>query len=134
MSVYTIHYAPIYYSCKTYNSLSEVEEDLEEVNQRIAKIHSDLRTLVFMTEPNKFKSENETADYYLDNQFEELYESLEEEFIERYKLEILKSNWNSCHNKDGLGINPPEEVYNSTYIDGDFVFTEKYPTKESLLG
>jgi hypothetical protein len=61
-------------------------------------------------------------------------EALDDLYYDKTKLEFLIDNWDNCHNEEGLGINPPDEIeWNTAYIDGDFVRTIKYPTEESML-
>lgn len=133
MSQSTRLFTTINFAGKTYNSLNEVEKDLREVEERIEDLKSNLRVLAYMTEPNKMKPEDATASEYLDANVNYLYSEFEELFVKRYKLEMLLEEWNMCHNNEGLGINPPDDVKYKSFIDGDFVYTEKHPTKESLL-
>lgn len=133
MSQSTRLFTTINFVGKTYNSLNEVEKDLREVEERIEDLKSNLRVLAYMTEPNKMKPEDATASEYLDTNVNYLYSEFEELFVKRYKLEMLLEEWNMCHNNEGLGINPPDDVKYKSFIDGDFVYTVKHPTNESLL-
>lgn len=133
MSQSTRLFTTINFAGKTYNSLNEVEKDLREVEERIEDLKSNLRVLAYMTEPNKMKPEDATASEYLDANVNYLYSEFEELFVKRYKLEMLLEEWNMCHNNEGLGINPPDEIKYKSFIDGDFVYTVKHPTNESLL-
>ena len=133
MSQSTRLFTTINFAGKTYNSLNDVEKDLREVEERIEDLKSNLRVLAYMTEPNKMKPEDATASEYLDANVNYLYTEFEELFVKRYKLEMLLEEWNMCHNNEGLGINPPDEIKYKSFIDGDFVYTEKHPTNESLL-
>ena len=133
MSQSTRLFTTINFAGKTYNSLNEVEKDLREVEERIEDLKSNLRVLAYMTEPNKMKPEEVSVSEYLDANVNYLYSEFEELFVKRYKLEMLLEEWNMCHNNEGLGINPPDEIKYKSFIDGDFVYTEKHPTNESLL-
>ena len=133
MSQSTRLFTTINFAGKTYNSLNEVEKDLREVEERIEDLKSNLRVLAYMTEPNKMKPEDATVSEYLDANVNYLYTEFEELFVKRYKLEMLLEEWDMCHNNEGLGINPPDNIKYKSFIDGDFVYTEKHPTKESLL-
>lgn len=133
MSQSTRLFTTINFAGKTYNSINEVENELQEIEERIGDLKSNLRVLVYMTEPNKMKPEDATVSEYLDANVNYLYTEFEELFIKRYKLEMLIEEWDSCHNNEGLGINPPDNIKHKSFIDGDFVYTEKHPTKESLL-
>ena len=133
MSQSTRLFTTINFAGKTYNSLNEVENELREVEARIEDLKSNLRVLAYMTEPNKMKPEDATVSEYLDANVNYLYTEFEELFVKRYKLEMLLEEWDMCHNNEGLGINPPDNIKYKSFIDGDFVYTEKHPTKESLL-
>ena len=133
MSQSTRLFTTINFAGKTYNYLDDVEKDLREVEERIEDLKSNLRVLAYMTEPNKMKPEDATVSEYLDANVDYLYTEFEELFVKRYKLEMLIEEWDKCHNNEGLGINPPDDVKYKSFIDGDFVYTEKHPTNESLL-
>lgn len=133
MSQSTKLYTSLRFPYKSYNDIYEVNDDLNEVNERIRLFENHLRTLVFMTEPQKFKEADESSESYLTRAYNETIESLSDLYVDRFKLEKLVDEWDACHNKHGQGINPPEEIKYKSYIDGDFVYTEKHPTKESLL-
>lgn len=133
MSQSTRLFTTINFAGKTYNSLNDVRVELQDIETRIEDLKSNLRVLAYMTEPNKMKPEDATASEYLDANVNYLYSEFEELFVKRYKLEMLLEEWNMCHNNEGLGINPPDEIKYKSFIDGDFVYTEKHPTKESLL-
>ena len=133
MSQSTRLFTTINFAGKTYNSLIEVRIELQDIEIRINDLKSNLRVLAYMTEPNKMKPEDATASEYLDANVNYLYTEFEELFVKRYKLEMLLDEWDKCHNNEGLGINPPDEIKYRSFIDGDFVYTEKHPTNESLL-
>lgn len=132
MSQSTKLYFGMTFSGKTYNTLYEVQDDLLKVNQNIQKLKSDLRVLAYMTEPNKIKDPDMSTDAFIDNALNSIVEQLEEAIVLQYKLEMLELKWDDCH-RNGLGINPPDEIKYKSFIDGDFVYTEKHPTNESLL-
>lgn len=133
MSQSTVLYTRIGFCGKTYNSLTEVQRDLDRVNEYIEKMQSDIRVLVFMTEPQKFTPSDTSVDWWLDDRLKELLSELEEQQIERFKLEKLVDEWEECHNEVGFAIDPPEQIKYNSYLDGDFVYTEAHPTRESLL-
>ena len=133
MSQSTRLFTTINFAGKTYNSLKEVEIELQDIEIRINDLKSNLRVLAYMTEPNKMKPEDATVSEYLDANVNYLYTEFEELFVKRYKLEMLIEEWDKCHNNEGLGINPPDDVKYKSFIDGDFVYTVKHPTNESLL-
>lgn len=133
MSQSTRLFTTINYAGKTYNSLNDVRVELQNIEVRINELKSNLRVLVYMTEPNKIKPETASVSEYLDANVNYLYSEFEELFIKRYKLEMLIEEWDKCHTNDGLGINPPDDIKYKSFIDGDFVYTVKHPTNESLL-
>lgn len=133
MSQSTRLFTTINFAGKTYNYLDDVRVELQDIETRIAEIKSNLRVLAYMTEPNKMKPEDATVSEYLDANVDYLYTEFEELFVKRYKLEMLIEEWDKCHNNEGLGINPPDDVKYKSFIDGDFVYTVKHPTNESLL-
>lgn len=125
-------YTKITFFDKCYNTKSEVERDLENAYGRLEKLKKELIILVMMTEPNKFAPKNQSPSEYLNSNAQVLIDEIGDLNIEIWKLEILLDRWEECHTKDGLGKYPPEGEQH-TYIDGTFVFTDKYPTKEALL-
>lgn len=133
MSQSTRLFTTINFAGKTYNYLDDVRVELQDIETRIEDLKSNLRVLAYMTEPNKMKPEDATASEYLDANVNYLYTEFEELFVKRYKLEMLLEEWDKCHNNEGLGINPPDDVKYKSFIDGDFVYTVKHPTNESLL-
>ena len=133
MSQSTRLFTTINFAGKTYNSINDVRIELQDTEIRINDLKSNLRVLAYMTEPNKMKPEDATVSEYLDANVNYLYTEFEELFVKRYKLEMLLDEWDKCHNNEGLGINPPDDIKYKSFIDGDFVYTEKHPTKESLL-
>lgn len=89
-----------------------------------------LKELALITEPGKLLHLEEGEDPIdkIRRMVRDSLEELEEYYIERWKLEILKDNWSHCHDKDGLAINPPEcAVWPNAYLDGDFVKSVKHP-------
>lgn len=132
MSQSTRLYTRIVFFDKSYNNKFEVEVDLEKARARLARLRQRLMHFALMTEPKKFAHENETPEYYVENNVQALMDELQDEAVGIWKLEILLDRWDECHTSEGLGKYPPEEAQH-TYIGGSFVFTDKYPTKEALL-
>lgn len=126
-------FTSITYNRKTYNHKYEVESDIEQLDDLINLCKNRLRNLVMITEPQKFCGEEDPL-YYLENNYSEIVEELEEYIIDRHRLHILLGSWDDCHNKEGLAINPPDNIgFDTSYLDGDFVLTVKHPNNESLL-
>lgn len=82
-----------------------------------------------MTEPRKYCDEETQNPYYMVvNEFQDAMNNLEEAMYDKFKLELLLDNWDDCHNKEGLAIDPPEDIhYDTAFLSGDFVKTVKYP-------
>lgn len=121
---------------ETYNSLYEVEEKIDEYHHLIDICKSTLRKLAYMTEFDKFynKDDYNNADDYLSRELHDSLDELEDYYHELFKLEYLRDNWDACHNKEGLAINPPEDIkWNSAYLSGDFVNSVKYPNANRVL-
>lgn len=132
MSQSTRLYTRMTFFDKTYNSKDEVERDLERASERLTRLRQQLMNFVMMTEPKKFAPEDQSPSEYLNSNAQVLIDEIGDVNVEIWKLEILLDRWEECHTKDGLGKYPPEAAQH-TYIDGSFVFTDKYPTKEALL-
>lgn len=132
----TTLYTSLHFNRKTYDSKYQVEDELEELNESINRYKQELRDLVMITEPEKmFKSSDDTDEYTtspydtVTGRFKDLMEFLEEDLIEKYKLEILLDSWDACHDKkSGLAIGRPDNVkWDSSFMDGDFIKTVQKP-------
>lgn len=116
----TYLYTDLYFNRKTYNSLYEVEEDLEEALDKIHHARARFKVLAFMTEPQKFCVNEESPDTYLEQELGYALEELEEALIEAYKLRLLKDNWKETHDSEGKAIRPSDED-RKPFISGDFI-------------
>lgn len=126
MSWQTDLFTNITFNRKTYNSLGEVESDYDKVCNMIKHFEGDLRSLALITEPKKFCDEEQDPLWFLKHKVEECLEELEDLYVEKYKLELLISEWNHCHNEEGYAIPRPENIHwNSSFLDGDFVKTKE---------
>lgn len=115
---------------QTYNSVSEVESKISELTEMIKFNEGVIKELAMMTEPEKLFRLDEDEDPIdrIRRILKTSLEELEEDYIERWKLEMLRESWNHCHNEEGLAINPPEcAEWPNAYLDGDFVKSVKYP-------
>jgi len=133
MSQGTNLYTRVRFIDKTYNSKDEVLGDYNYVTDRIRQIKNRLLMFAMMTEPEKFKSEDESAEFYIKSNMTDLIEKYEELVVEHYKLSMLLERWERCHNDKGLAIDPPDVIKYDHYMDGDFVYTIKCPTNKELL-
>lgn len=125
-------YCDIEFYKETYNSRYEVESKIEDLKEDIKNYKQTLRDLALMTEPDIMIKSEEQPYYVIGRQVEDTLELLEEDTIELYKLNLLLSNWDSCHNEDGLAIDPPDEVIDKAYLNGDFVNSVKYPNSNHV--
>lgn len=115
----------IEFNRQTYNTRNEVLDRIEEVKQCLKTTEDYLRSLVLITEPNKFCTEDCDPLNWLNVEFQENIKLYEEYIIELYKLDLLLNNWDACHNKEGLAINTPKGVnYGSAFLNGDFIKNE----------
>ncbi len=130
MSWETRLFTNISYNRKTYNSIYEVDADIEACDRMIKYCKDQLLTLAVCTEPKKMIDSDTDVLTWISTTVNNILEDLEEEYVTKFKLEILKSSWNECHNVDGLAISPPDNIHwNTSFLDGDFVKTDK-PTDE----
>lgn len=114
----------ISFNRKSYNSLHEVEEDIEEAKRGVASCKETLRNLALITEPEKFydKEEFNSPIAWVEESLSSSLELLEEYYRELERLEILKDNWDNCHDEKGLAINPPDNInWDTAFLEGDFV-------------
>ena len=118
----------ISFNRETFNSEIEVQDKIEEIETYIQSAKDHLRDLLMMTEPGKFCPENYDPLIWMRNEFQDSIEEIEDYSVELYKLNLLLTNWDSCHNDSGLAINHPDGInYNTAFLDGDFIRTVKYP-------
>ena len=128
----------ISFNRKTYNSLGEVESDIEEMKDILQRYKNKIKAYAVMTEPDKMiKFDDESYDNLLsqvNDEVSDMLEEMEEYYYELIKLEYLRDNWDNCHTKEGLAINAPEEItWETAYLDGDFVKTVKHPNSNDHL-
>lgn len=121
------------FSRETFNSKSEVEERIEEIERYSQSVRDQIRDLAMMTEPQKFCPENYDPIIWVRNEIQDSLDALEECTIDLYKLNLLLENWNSCHNENGLAIEPPDGVRQGAFLTGDFVRTTEYPNDNDIL-
>lgn len=112
----------IEYNKEVYNNLYEVKHAISECEYLIASIKKDLLNFATMTEPQKFCPTDSDPLYWIKEEVESNLELLEEKYIDLYKLELLRSNWQYCHNDEGLAIPPPKGMADA-YLEGSFINT-----------
>ena len=125
----------IYFSHKNYRSISEVEEDIQLQESFIANAEKDLMMLITMTEPERFwrKDEAEVGEtpwIWMQNQAMQAIETIKEASEELSKLRTLLYEWDECHDKEGLAIEPHKGTsYGTPYFWGDWI-KSVYPNGE----
>ena len=126
----------ISFNKKTYDSLYDVENDINELKEAIKNAKGAIRDAVLMTEPDKmYDKETYASPYdYLKDMYETNMEMLEEYMYDLFKLEYLRDNWNKCHDvSTGLAIDPPDDVkYDSAFLSGDFIKSIKCPNESKF--
>jgi hypothetical protein len=124
----------ITFNRETFNSKYDVENKIEEETRTLNYAKNRLRNLVYMTEPNKFCPPEQDTIIFVENEFNDTLETIEECTSNLVKLYILLDNWDYCHDKNGLAINPPDSItWKTAYLDGDFVKTVKRPDANECL-
>lgn len=116
----------IYYNKKTYDTKYSVEEELEDLNDRLRDLREDILLLSAATDPNKVFPKSEEPLTELRRRIKEDLEEIDEVTIDIFKLELLLENWDACHDKDGYAIDTPDNIeWDSAFLYGDFI--EKHP-------
>lgn len=118
----------------TFNTKFEVQNKIDETKTYLQNAKDHLRDLLMMTEPGKFCPENYDPLIWMRNEFQDSMDLIEEYSVELYKLNLLLSNWDACHEESGLAISPPEGIgWQTAFLDGDFVKTTKCPNANDIL-
>ena len=120
----------ISFNHKTYNSLYEVESDIEEMKDILQRYKDKIKAYAVMTEPDKMiKFDDESYDNLLsqvNDEVSDMLNEMEEYYSELIKLQYLKENWDNCHDEKGLAIAAPENIHwDTAYLEGDFVKSNK---------
>ena len=116
----------ISFNRKSYNSLFEVESDIDDLKKEIGTCKDSLQSLAFMTEPDKFynREEYDSALSWVRSEYDNNMSLLEELQYDLFKMEFLRDNWENCHNDEGLAIPAPDGIkWDTAYLEGDFVRT-----------
>lgn len=119
----------IVFNKETYNSIYEIEEEIESNNKCIQNIKDELYVMT-IARPEDLLIHNEEMDLLgLQRDVRDKLELLEECIIENYKLEILKDNFDV---RDGDYINNPERVDNvKKWLVDNFILESKDINNES---
>lgn len=123
MSWETTLYTGISFSRETYDSKYKVEDALFKVNNSIKKYESDLKNLIFITEPKKFCDEEENPMYWLSNESDNIMTELKQLYVEKFKLELLLENFDKAYDKHKNQFKPLPDGFkwDDAYIDGDYI-------------
>ena len=119
----------IVFNKETYNSIYEIEEEIECNNKCIQNIKDELYAMT-IARPEDLLIHNEEMDLLgLQRDVRDKLELLEECIIENYKLEILKDNFDL---RDGDYINNPEKTQNiNKWLVAHFILESKDINNES---
>lgn len=119
----------IVFNKETYNSIYEIEEEIESNNKCIQNIKDELYVMT-IARPEDLLIHNEEMDLLgLQRDVRDKLELLEECIIENYKLEILKDNFDV---RDGDYINNPERIDNvKKWLVDNFILESKDINNES---
>lgn len=85
------------FSKESYTNIFQVEEAIDESKELIADAKNRLNVLACMTEPKKFISEDDDPMFWIQNEIRECLETIQDESVKLYKLEILYNEWDRCH-------------------------------------
>ena len=123
-------FCSISFNRKSYNSLYEVEEDIEEAKNILQMYKDKIKAYAIMTEPEKMiKFDDERYDNLLtqvNNEVTDMLNEMEEYYSELIKLQYLKENWDNCHDEKGLAIAAPENIHwDTAYLEGDYIKSNK---------
>lgn len=127
-------FCSISFNRETFNSRYEVECKIEEVEKCLQLAKDSLFNLAIMTEPQKFCPEDLDPLSWVQCEFRENMELIEDYIVELSNLKLLLDNWDNCHNEEGLAIYPPDNIeWDTAYLCGDFVNSDKYPDANRTL-
>lgn len=114
---------------ETYNSVYEIEEEIECNNKCIQNIKDELYVMA-IARPEDLLIHNEEMDLLgLQRDVKDKLDLLEECIINNYKLELLKENFNL---RDGDFIKNPERVSNiKKWLVDNFILESKDINNES---
>lgn len=126
MSTYTILKTDIVFSGETLDTKYKVEDEIEKCKSMIKYLENELLVLCVTTEPQKaFAVEDGDPIDEVIQRYRNTVEELEGEYIRKYKLETLLEVWDKCHNDEGKAIAPPKGTYDSSFLSGDFIETDR---------
>ena len=118
----TTLWTTIYFNREMFCDIHDVKMKLKEAEEDLHRAKQQMRSLVFMTEPNKFFESDEEYSAFdaLEYKYELVLEQLLEADFNVYKYSTLLEEWDKCH-KDGKAVYPPKEMVRDAYMHGDFI-------------
>lgn len=125
MSYGTYLTTTIIFNRQTFDSLWQVREALDKVNEELADAKRMIHELTMITDPSKFMAPDElersTPYEWVSARTKDLLDTIEDLAAEKYRLEILEQEWNNCHTSDGRPINAPYDTDEFSFLDGDYL-------------
>lgn len=115
----------IRFSGETFDSLSDVEEYIDERKDEISRARDTLSQLAWMTEPKKFCEKEESPEFYIKNNLDWALDQLEEAAIEKYKAQLVKNAWDHMHHENGGCLDTEESFDELQRLWGDFLVMVK---------
>lgn len=119
----------VHFNRTTFDSKHAVKEYIEE-HESAAKMAKDrIRSLILMTEPQKFCPADEDPLTWLENQYKDWMELLEESNYKVDTARLVLSNWDKMHHANGCALAVPGDPQIPNWrrmeelarIDGDFI-------------
>ena len=99
----------LYFSKVDYRTKEDVRKDIDENNENIAYIKSEIKKYVYTTEPAKVVPKDYQNDPmgYINERVDELLEALDDLITDNTRLYILESDWDKAHHPEtGKAIVP----------------------------
>lgn len=89
--------AEIYISKEIYHTKYDVESEIKDLEEWITKLKAKIMALALATPRDIVPHDNDPVDpiFYVTNEIENLFESLEEDHYKLYKLRLLLDNWDN---------------------------------------
>ena len=104
-------------------SKSELKSQIEECRESIQNVKEKLRSLVMMTDPQKFFPNEDDIMFRLNNDFDELMDEYDSAQIKLTLLQEFEDSWNTTHDEKDRAILPlnPLDLKRNSYMGGDYV-------------
>lgn len=130
----------INFNRKTYNSIYEVKNDLDDAKDSLERIKKRIQNLVMITEPKKFCEDGDEPVWWLEQQTKDALEDYEDTHSEVLRLEYLVRAWDKMHDPETRKALPlPKDAEGKEImmddlqrIDGDFIHVLGQDDSESI--